>query len=160
LDRARAAVQSTAGLRIAPADLRRKWLPPEQRDAGVDLLTFLRTLSDERRDGLEVTVAGHGKGGALAPTVALWLREAHDSSDPGERWDEQRQSQIRCHAFAGPSPGNSAFAARIDARLGEDHHHLRNMNDLVTHAWQVDELLEVPTLYGKRSERLGCLIPG
>ncbi len=32
-----------------------------------------------------------------------------------------------------------------------DHHHLRNVNDVVTHAWQVDELEEIPSLYAPRA---------
>ena len=156
----RAEGQSAAAtFRVEPSDLRRKWLPPEQRYGGVDLLTFLKTQADQSPDGLEVTVTGHSKGGALAPALALCLTEALNSPDVGERWDERRQAKVLCHAFAGPTPGNAAFAARIDAQLGDGHHHLRNLNDLVTHAWQVDELQQIPTLYGERSRLLGPLVP-
>src|SRR5262245_24849587 len=114
----RAEIQNTvAALRFEPADLRRKWLPPEQRSGGVDLLTFLKTEADRSRDALEVTVTGHSKGGALAPSMALWLTEALNSPDAGERWDERRRARVHCHAFAGPTPGNSPFAARIEAQL-------------------------------------------
>ena len=150
---------AVASLRVDPADLRRKWLPPEQRNGGVDLLTFLKTEADQSRDALEVTVTGHSKGGALAPAMALWLNEALNSLEAGERWDERRRAQVHCHAFAGPTPGNSAFAARIEAQLQNRHHHLRNMNDLVTHAWQVDELQQIATMYGDRCQRIAPLVP-
>jgi hypothetical protein len=160
LNRLRAELQNAvAALRVEPADLRRKWLPAEQRIGGLDLLTFLKTEADQSRDALEVTVTGHSKGGALAPAMALWLNEALNSQDTGERWDERRHAQVHCHAFAGPTPGNSAFAARIEAQLGNRHRHLRNMNDLVTHAWQVDELQQIATLYGDRCQRIAPLVP-
>jgi len=150
---------AVAALRVEPSDLRRKWLPPEQRYEGVDLLTFLKTEADQSRDALEVIVTGHSKGGALAPAMALWLTEALNSQDAGERWDERKQATVHCHAFAGPTPGNSAFATRIDAQLGPRHHHLRNTNDLVTHAWQVDELQQIAALYGERCQRIAPLVP-
>jgi hypothetical protein len=42
--------------------------------------------------------------------------------------------------------------------LGTDHHHLRNMNDVVTRAWQVDELEQIPDLYAPRRTVLEPLI--
>src|SRR5262249_20064717 len=156
----RAKVRDAASaLHVEPSDLRRQWLPPEHGHGGIDLLTFLKTEADQSADGLEVIVTGHSKGGALAPAMALWLTEMLNSSDAAERWDERRRSQVFCHAFAGPTPGDAAFAARIDAELGPRHRHLRNMNDLVTHAWQVDELQQIPGLFGGRCQRLGQLVP-
>ena len=91
--------------------------------------------------------------------VALWLRELLTSADHAERWDGGRGARVSCHAFAGPTPGNAGLAARIDEILGPDHHHLRNANDVVTHAWQVDELLAIPSLYAPRGAWLERLIP-
>src|SRR5262245_1572691 len=150
---------AVAALRVEPTDLRRKWLPPEQRNGGVDLLTFLKTEADRSRDALQVIVTGHSKGGALAPAMALWLTETLNSHDAGETWDERRRAQVHCHAFAGPTPGNAAFAARIEAQIGPRHRHLRNMNDMVTHAWQVDELQQIATLYGDRCQAIAPLVP-
>lgn len=114
-----------------------------------DLLTFLRSAATEAAAPLDVTVTGHSKAGALTQAVALWLREALDT--PDERWDAGRGAQIHCYAFAGPTPGNGAFARRLEAALGATHHHVRNHNDIVTHAWQADELAEIPKLYGDRT---------
>lgn len=118
-------------------------------DGATDLLAFLRAAAADTGAPLDVTVAGHSKGAALAQAVALWLREALDT--PAERWDGGRGARVRCHAFAGPSAGNAAFAQRFERALGVEHHHLRNRHDIVTHAWQVDELADVPKLYGDRT---------
>ena len=145
---------------LEPAALRRTLLPAGSRDGGLDLLTFLRSQADEGGDALDVAVTGHSKGGALAPTVALWLRAALDSMDPEECWDATRRARVSCHGFAGPTPGNSAFARQVEQRLGENHHHLKNVNDLATHAWRVDDLRQIPDLYGSRSAPFGPLVSG
>jgi hypothetical protein len=142
-----------------PQEIRPKLLPEAARAEAVDLMTFLAMRASRNPTSpLEVIVTGHSKGGALAPAVALWLKEALHSRLDDECWDPTRRAVVRCHAFAGPTPGNEAFAARIDGVLGEDHHHLRNMNDVVTHAWQTDELRQIPALYGGRTAPFGALI--
>jgi hypothetical protein len=130
--------------------------PPAE--AGLDLLGFLAGEAQAATGPLDVVVTGHSKGGALAPVVALWLRELLASPDGHERWDVERGARVSCHAFAGPTPGNAGLADRIDRVLGADHHHLRNANDVVTHAWQVDELEEIPSLYAPRGAGLERLI--
>ena len=107
---------------------------------GLTLLTFLALEAHAAGQALDVVVTGHSKGGALASMVALWLRELLVTPDAVERWDGGRGARVACYAFAAPTPGNAAFADRIDAVLGPDHRHLRNMNDVVTLAWQADEL--------------------
>lgn len=142
-----------------PQEIRPKLLPAAARTGAVDLMTFLAMRASRNpTPPLEVIVTGHSKGGALAPAVALWLKEALHSGLDDECWDPTRRAVVRCHAFAGPTPGNEAFAARIDGVLGDDHHHLRNMNDVVTHAWQTDELQQIPALYGARTAPFGALI--
>ena len=128
-------------------------------ESGLDLLTFLADEAHDAGEPLDVAVTGHSKGGALAAVVALWLRELLVSPEVVERWDDGRGARVACHAFAAPTPGNAAYADRIDAVLGTDHHHLRNMNDVVTRAWQVDELEQVPELYAPRRTVLEALIP-
>lgn len=147
---------------ISPSDLRPKFQTEPDRDGNRDLLTFLRAEAGRGAGApLEIIVTGHSKGGALAQAVAVWLKDALDSADPQESWDPARRAQVACHVFAGPTPGNAGFARRIERTLGQHHHHLRNMNDLVTRAWQVDELRQIPALYGERSagfERVIALI--
>jgi len=140
-------------------DLRPRSLAPAPDDGALDLLSFLTAEARATDDPLDVTVTGHSKGGALASTVALWLKDAFASPDAAEHWDGRREPRVSCYAFASPTPGNAAFADRIDRLLAGDHHHLRNTNDVVTHAWQVDELEEIPDLYAPRRTVLEPLIP-
>ena len=140
-------------------DLRSRSLAPTP-DAGVlDLRSFLAEEARAADAPLDVAVTGHSKGGALATAVALWLKDALASPDAAEQWDGQRGARVSCYAFAAPTPGNAAFADRIDRVLASDHHHLRNRHDIVTHAWQVDELALIPGLYAPRHTVLEPLIP-
>jgi hypothetical protein len=140
-------------------DLRPRSLTPAPEESGLDLLTFLAEEARVANAPLDVAVTGHSKGGALATAVALWLKDALASPDSAEHWDGRRGARVSCHAFAAPTSGNAAFADRIDRVLASDHHHLRNRNDIVTHAWQVDELERIPDLYAPRRTVLEPLIP-
>src|SRR5262245_23499114 len=144
--------RSSAAAPFASSDLRPKPESEPAPNASRDLITFLRSEAT-RAAGvpMEVVITGHSKGAALAQAVAVWLEDALDAPDPRERWDPTASARVACYAFAGPTPGNEGFARRIERRLGEDLHHLRNTNDVVTHAWQADELREIPALYGDRS---------
>lgn len=140
-------------------DLRPRPPAPAGNDDTQDLPSFLTEVARATDDPLDVTVTGHSKGGALASTVALWLKDALGSADTTEHWDGRRGACVSCYAFAAPTPGNAAFANRIDRVLGRHHHHLRNTNDVVTHAWQADELAQIPELYAPRHTVLERLIP-
>lgn len=140
-------------------DLRPRSLTPAPEEGVLDLVTFLSQQAHAANAPLDVAVTGHSKGGALATAVALWLKDALASPDVGEQWDGRRGARVSCYAFAAPTPGNAAFADRIDRVLAGDHHHLRNRHDIVTHAWQVDELTRIPDLYAPRRTVLEPLIP-
>lgn len=140
-------------------DLRPSSVAPAADETALDLLSFLADEARATGAPIDVTVTGHSKGGALASTVALWLKDALDSQDLPARWDGARGARVSAYAFAAPTPGNAAFADRIDRVLADDHHHLRNRNDIVTHAWQVDELERIPGLYAPRRMALEPLIP-
>jgi hypothetical protein len=147
-------------VRVSSADLRRKPSPPGASGGGLDLLTFLaqQAAGQRRAPGGDGHRSQQGwragaDGGALAQGFPAVV-------GPGRHWDGGRQPRILVHAFAGPTPGNAAFADRIDRTLGADHHHLRNTNDLVTRGWQVSDLREIPTLYGTRTAALALLVPG
>jgi len=144
--------RSSAATPIAPADLRPTLQNEPGPDGSRDLLTFLRAEAVRAAGApMEVVVTGHSKGAALAQAVAVWLKDAVAAADLRERWAPAGSVRVACYAFAGPTPGNTGFARRIERLLGEDHHHLRNTSDLVTHAWQADEVREIPALYGRRS---------
>jgi len=140
-------------------DLRPRSLPPAPDEGALDLLSFLAEEVRATDGPLDVAVTGHSKGGALATTVALWLKDALASPDAAEHWDSRGGARVSSYAFAAPTPGNAAFADRIDHVLAGDHHHLRNANDIVTHAWQVDELERIPDLYAPRRTVLEPLLP-
>jgi hypothetical protein len=140
---------AVAVTRPLPAILRPEPAPAPGPDAATDLLTFLASEASQAGAALDVTVTGHSKGGALAQAVALWLHEA--LALPRERWDARPGARVHCHGFAGPTPGNRAFAQRFEQALGAQHRHVRNMRDIVTHAWQSEELGRIPTLYGERT---------
>lgn len=159
-DGLRARLQRVAsGVHVDPADLQRTWAPTYRRAGGIDLVTFLRAEAEDADEALDVAVAGHGKGGALATALALWLSEALSSHDPSTTWAAPDQARVACHTFAAPTPGNAAFAARVEARLGADQHHLRNAHDLATHAWQPADVVGIPRLYCARSAYLRPLVP-
>jgi hypothetical protein len=127
--------------------------------AELDLPSFLAEAARRCPEPLDVCVTGHSKGGALAAATALWLKDALGSADPSERWDAGRGARVSCYAFAAPTAGNAGFAGRIDEVLGPDHHHRRNTNDVVTHAWQADDLERIRDLYAPRRPLLEALIP-
>jgi len=139
-------------------DVRPRSAPTTPDETGLDLLTLLGDAARTAAGGLDVVVTGHSKGGALAPALALWLKELLGPA-AAEPWDGGRGTRVVCHAFASPTPGNAGFADRIDTVLGPDHHVLRNRLDMVTHAWQADELEAIPDLYAPRRTVMQAMIP-
>lgn len=117
---------------------------------GVTLIAFLQAAvaaADGAR--VRVTVTGHSKGGALAPTLALWLADTQGAATNDETvaWDPHRQATVRSVAFAGPTAGNAAFARHSDAVIGAECHRVVNPLDLVPLAWEPTSLRSIPTLY-------------
>lgn len=107
-------------------------------DTGHDLLTLFRAACELGK--IEITVTGHSKGGALAPAVALWLAETLPEAC----------ATVRCVAFAGPSPGNRAFADRFQTRLGGRFDRVVNELDIVPRAWEPETLRSIVDLYSPR----------
>jgi hypothetical protein len=142
-------------LSLTPDDLCPRWDTDTPFDGGTTLLTFLRRAAARATVPLDVTVTGHSKGGALAPVVALWLAESragHGRPD-AQCWDSEGNATVRSVAFAAPTPGNTAFAARLDATLANAVR-ITNDNDAVTRAWAASDISLIPALYGERSDEL------
>jgi hypothetical protein len=111
------------------------------------LANFLEAHLDQGGEPIEVTVSGHSLGGALSPTLALWLL------DTQKTWDHHTRALISVYAYAGPTPGNDDFASYIDARFGDRLHRIANPLDVVTHAWNVGDLAELKALYTPKISR-------
>jgi len=109
--------------------------------ANVTLENFLGEYVAAEGAPVEITISGHSLGGALAPTLALWLL------DTQKQWDHHDRAVISVYAYAGPTPGNDAFASYFDARFRGRMHRIANPLDVVTHAWNVGDLAEVKALY-------------
>ncbi len=116
---------------LAPASI----LP----NAGQTIKQYLRTAVEQ---GVEsIAVAGHSLGGALAPTLALWLEDERTD------WDPTRKSALSVYALAGPTPGDADFAAYYDGRLGPTTQRFHNPYDVAPLAWNVATLRTAPNLY-------------
>ncbi len=127
----------------------------EDVTGGAGLLDFLRTRADRFGDSLDVCVTGHSKGGALAPVLALFLSDTQSALTglvpPHYRWNLGSPASISCYAFAGPTPGNSAFSRYFQQRLGRFFYRYANTLDPVTYAWQSEGIQKINALYGEAS---------
>lgn len=96
---------------------------------------------------IRLSIAGHSLGGALAPTLALWLL------DTREQWDPKGLASICVYAYAGPTPGNEHFSRHLEARFGGQLHRIANHLDPAVHLWDVNEVAEVKSLYTPELDR-------
>lgn len=100
------------------------------------LLEFLAGGAVAR--GARVDVTGHSKGGALAIATALWLEE---------HWAAAHAAEIHCYSFAGPTPGNEAFARRYNTALSQRTRRIVNHRDIVPQAWVPDAIAALEKHY-------------
>ena len=123
---------------------------------GQDVLSFLKAAVAHAKGPIDVTVTGHSKGGALAPTVALWLADTQGTAGvpAAAQWDPHGNSIVRCFSFAGQPAGNPAFAKHSDAKLRGRCARIWNTHDVVPHAWVADDIRQIPDLYGNDVHRI------
>lgn len=106
--------------------------------------TIIEFFKDELREpgaNVEIVVTGHSLGGALSPVLALALYEKKST------WDPNNRATLKVFPFAGPTPGNQAFAEYYRQRLGENTTRVWNSLDIVPHAWSQTKLSQLAALY-------------
>jgi len=109
-----------------------------QPGAGTTLKSF---LAGQTGAPISIAVSGHSLGGALSPTLALWLHETRS------HWDPNGNATLSVLPAAGPTAGNAAFAAYSDTQIGASVTRVHNPLDIVPLAWNTGSLLTIPTLY-------------
>lgn len=112
---------------------------PGQPGAGVPVRNFL--AAQVSGGATAINLGGHSLGGALSPTLALWLHDTRAA------WDPQGHTTLSVLPSAGPTAGNQAFATYSDAQIGAQVTRLHNSLDAVPHAWAAADIQELPTLY-------------
>lgn len=116
-------------------------------ESGGDL-TLDEFLAQQVANGgvTQVDVTGHSLGGALSPTLTLWL------ADTRADWDPQGKVALNVYAFAGPTAGNKDFSTYSDSRIGKGTHRVHNQYDLAPLIWNVGTLETTKTLYEPESK--------
>jgi hypothetical protein len=95
----------------------------------------------QAKSPVEVIVTGHSLGGALSASVALALFNLQGQWDPGHL------ATVSALPSAGATPGNADFSRYFGDSLGLRTIRVWNRLDVVPHAWQLDMLEAVPSLY-------------
>jgi hypothetical protein len=106
---------------------------------GSKLMTFLGTIAT---NPVNIYTTGHSLGGALAPTLTLALEDLRLF------WDLAGNATFYPFAFAGPTPGDAAFAAYFNQKFPQGLQRVWNALDIVPHAWDTTHMQELPSLYG------------
>jgi hypothetical protein len=120
---------------------------------GLNLQSFLKAAMEYDNEAVDIVVTGHSKGGALSSTLALWLADTQGEVSEDQRWDPHTKARVHCFSYAGPTAGNQAFVDRSNAVIGPRCHRIANTLDIVPHAWTVEDLRQIPDLYGPGVDR-------
>lgn len=123
------------GLRILQA------MKPASGPAPDQTLGEFLAAEAKRLGPLQIDVTGHSLGGALSPTLTLWLADTRSS------WDPSGAAQLAVYPLAGPTAGNADFAAYSDSRIGAATDRLHNPLDVVPLAWNVETMGTIADLY-------------
>ena len=110
------------------------------------MLTALKNFLQDNShlQDVQVAVAGHSLGGALSPTLALYL------VDKKKDWDPESRASVGAFPTAGPTPGDEGFASYYEKQIAANKiYYLSQHNalDVVPHAWEKGDLEKIPTIY-------------
>ncbi|KAB8154939.1 hypothetical protein EZY14_003400 [Kordia sp. TARA_039_SRF] len=112
------------------------------------LVTALKNFVSNQTstEKIQIAVAGHSLGGALSPTLAMYL------VDTKSEWDAANKTTIGAFPTAGPTPGDEGFASYYEKQIkAKNIYYLSQHNalDIVPHAWEKGDLAKIPTIYNK-----------
>lgn len=113
---------------------------------GTTIISALQAflIANPTLKNIDIAVAGHSLGGALSPTLALYLLNKKSS------WDSQEIANIGAFPTAGPTPGDEDFAKYYEDQINSNnitYLSQHNSIDVVPHAWQKEDLADIPTIY-------------
>lgn len=119
------------------------------------MISALQTAVGKLKTKATLAVAGHSLGGALAPTMALYL---HDMQQTSSNWNSSGNiSAIQAWPTAGPTPGNGSWATYYQYVVNKEtgssygaplsYTSKYNTLDVIPQAWQSSTLANVPTIY-------------
>jgi len=119
------------------------------------MISALQTAAGKLTTKATLAVAGHSLGGALAPTMALYL---HDMQQTSGNWNSSGNiAAIQAWPTAGPTPGNGSWATYYQYVINKEtgssygaplsYTSKYNTLDVIPQAWQSSTLANVPTIY-------------
>jgi hypothetical protein len=119
--------------------------------SGQTMVEALSKFAANHTNPTTLAVTGHSLGGALSPTMALYL---FDSQKLSTGWNaNQNINVIAVYATAGPTPGNRSFADYITHTAGLSdtvtyaYSSQYNSLDVIPQAWESGTLDKVPGIY-------------
>lgn len=108
----------------------------------LDIVDFIKKeLNTGSQDSTyTIAVTGHSLGGALSPLLALRLKEQLVKAEIPVSY------QVEAWPYAGPTPGDTAFAKYLVNTL-DAYHAFNNSYDAVPHVWDLDSIYQLCDLY-------------